>query len=48
MKNTEDTQRVNLFLDPEMVKRAKIQAVKERLPLSKLIDKIIKKHCPEE
>jgi predicted HicB family RNase H-like nuclease len=34
-------QRVNLFLDPEIVLQAKMQALKEDLSLSKLVDKAL-------
>jgi hypothetical protein len=34
-------QRVNLFLDPDIVLQAKVQALKEHMPLSKLVDKAL-------
>ncbi len=34
-------QRVSLFLDPDIVLQAKVQALKEHMPLSKLVDKAI-------
>jgi len=34
-------QRVNLFLDPDNVLQAKVQALQENIPLSKLVDKAI-------
>ena len=36
-----DTQRVNLFLDPDVVLQAKVQALKENVSLSKLVDKAL-------
>jgi predicted HicB family RNase H-like nuclease len=35
------TQRVNLFLDPAVVLQAKMQALKENVSLSKLVDKAL-------
>lgn len=35
------TQRVNLFLDPDIVLRAKFQALREKDSLSKLVDKAL-------
>jgi hypothetical protein len=35
------TQRVNLFLDPDIVLKAKVQALKEDVSLSKLVDKAL-------
>ena len=34
-------QRVNLFLDPDIVLQAKVQALQENIPLSKLVDKVL-------
>jgi hypothetical protein len=34
-------QRVNLFLDPDIVLQAKVQALKENMPLSKLVNKAL-------
>ncbi len=34
-------QRINLFLNPEKVKKAKIMAIEENLSLSQLIDKAL-------
>jgi hypothetical protein len=34
-------QRVNLFLDPDNVLQAKVQALQENMSLSKLVDKAI-------
>jgi hypothetical protein len=41
-------QRVNLFLDPEIVLQAKVQALKENMPLSKLVDKAIAFYLREQ
>jgi hypothetical protein len=38
-------QRVNLFLDPEIVKKAKIQAVEENATLSQVVEIALKKYC---
>lgn len=42
---TEEKQRVNLFLDPEIVKKAKIQAVEENATLSQIVEIALKKYC---
>jgi predicted HicB family RNase H-like nuclease len=39
-----DTQRVNLFLDPDVVLKGKMQALKERISLSQLVDKALDKY----
>lgn len=41
-------QRVNLFLDPEVVKIAKAQALKENSSLSEFIEKTLRKILPSE
>ena len=41
------TQRVNLFLDPGVLERAKAQAFKEGLPLSRFIEKVLNKAVPK-
>jgi hypothetical protein len=41
-------QRVNLFLDPDLVLQAKVQALQERLPLSKLVDKALVLYLREQ
>jgi hypothetical protein len=41
-------QRVNLFLDPDIVLQAKVQALKENMPLSKLVDKAIALYLREQ
>lgn len=38
------TQRVNLFLDPEVVLKAKVQSLKEKLSFSQLTDKALKEY----
>ncbi len=49
--NKEETKkeptRVNLFLDPELVKRAKKRAIDDNISLSQLINNLIKENCPE-
>ena len=42
------TQRVNLFLDPDNVFQAKVQALKENIRLSKLVDKAIALYLQEQ
>jgi hypothetical protein len=42
------TQRVNLFLDPEIVLQAKVQALKEDISLSKLVDKALMRYIQEQ
>lgn len=44
-KPKEGTQRVNLFLDPKIVEKAKIQAIKEKISLSELTDKALEAYC---
>lgn len=45
MKNqSKDERRINLFLNPEIVKAAKIQALPEETSLSKLVDKALKQY----
>ena len=39
-----DKQRLTLFLNPETVKKAKIQALKEEISLSKFIDKVVEEY----
>jgi hypothetical protein len=41
-------QRVNLFLDPDIVLQAKVQALKEHMPLSKLVDKALAVYIREQ
>ena len=41
-------QRVNLFLDPDIVLQAKVQALQEHIPLSKLVDKAIAFYLREQ
>jgi hypothetical protein len=41
-------QRVNLFLDPDIVLQAKVQALKEDLSLSKLVDKALASYIQEQ
>ncbi len=40
-------QRVTLFLDPELVLKAKMQGLHERISLSKLVDKAISQYLLE-
>jgi len=44
-KPKEDTQRVNLFLDPKIVEKAKIQSIREKLSLSELTNKALQAYC---
>jgi hypothetical protein len=41
-------QRVNLFLDPDIVLQAKMQALKEDVSLSKLVDKALAYYIREQ
>jgi hypothetical protein len=41
-------QRVNLFLDPDIVLQAKMQALKEDVLLSKLVDKALASYIREQ
>jgi predicted HicB family RNase H-like nuclease len=41
-------QRVNLFLDPDVVLQAKMQALKEHISLSKLVDKALAYYIREQ
>jgi len=43
-----DRQRVTLFLNPNLVKHAKAQAVIEEMSLTTLIERALVKHLPEE
>jgi hypothetical protein len=40
----QDQIRVNVFLDSEKILQAKVQALKENVSLSKLVDKAIAQH----
>jgi len=42
------TQRVNLFLDPDIVLQAKVQALQENVSLSKLVDKALAFYLQEQ
>jgi hypothetical protein len=42
------TQRVNLFLDSDVVLQAKVQALKEDVSLSKLVDKALAYYLREQ
>ena len=41
-KESKTQQRVNLFLNPILVKKAKIQALKKGISLSQLIDNLVR------
>jgi predicted HicB family RNase H-like nuclease len=41
-------QRVNLFLDPDVVLQAKVQALQEKISLSKLVDKALAYYLREQ
>lgn len=41
-------QRVTLFLNPELLKRAKVQAVVEEISLTVLVEKVLTKYLPKE
>lgn len=43
-----DKQRVTLFLDPSLLKQAKMQAIIEELSLTALIEKALAEYLPEE
>jgi len=45
---TNDKQRTTLFLNPSIVKQAKVQAVVEELTLTSLIEKALIKYLPKE
>ena len=47
MKNN-DKQRVTLFLNPDIVKHAKAQAVVEELSLTNLVEKALVNHLPHK
>ena len=40
-----DKRRIHTFIDAEVVKRAKIQAVKEGITLTELIEKALDEYC---
>lgn len=41
-------QRVTLFLNPKILKQAKIQAVVEEMSLAVLVEKVLTKYLPKE
>jgi hypothetical protein len=43
-----DKQRVTLFLNPKLLKKAKVQAVVEELGLTVLMEKALIKYLPKE
>lgn len=43
-----EKQRATLFLDPSLLKQAKMQAIIEELSLTALIEKALTKYLPEE
>jgi predicted HicB family RNase H-like nuclease len=45
---TNKKQRVTLFLDPNVLKQAKMQAIVEETSLTTLIEEALKKYLPKE
>jgi hypothetical protein len=45
---TNDKQRVTLFLNPKLLKRAKVQAVIEDISLTVIVEKALIKYLPRE
>jgi hypothetical protein len=45
---TNDKKRVTLFLDPKLLKKAKVQAAVEDLRLTVLVEKALAKYLPKE
>lgn len=45
---TNDTQRVTLFLNPDLLKHAKAQAVVEEMSLTSLMEMALVKYLPKE
>ncbi|MDP3941634.1 MAG: hypothetical protein Q8Q49_04990 [bacterium] len=45
---THDTQRVTLFLNPDLIKHAKAQAVIEEVSLTDLVESALAKYLPKE
>ena len=43
-----DKQRVTLFLNPKILKRAKVQAVVEEMSLTILVEKALIKYLPKD
>lgn len=43
-----DKQRVTLFLNPELLKRAKVQAIVEEMSLAFLVEKTLIKYLPKK
>jgi hypothetical protein len=43
-----DKQRVTLFLNPSLLKQARMQAIVEDISLTALIEKILTKYLPKE
>jgi hypothetical protein len=46
--NNKGMQRINLFIDPELVKRAKIYGIKNRISVSKIIQNLIEDYLLSE
>lgn len=47
-KTKKETQRVNLFLDPKIVKAAKIHAIRHNDSLSKVVDQALVKFIDQD
>lgn len=43
-----DKQRVTLFLDQNLLKQAKMQAIVEEVSLAALVEKVLSKYLPKE
>jgi hypothetical protein len=46
--NNKSKQRVTLFLDPNLLKQAKMNALVEEISLAALVERLLIKHLPEE
>ena len=45
---TLDSKRITLFINPSIVKQARVQAVVEELSLTDLVEKALTKYLPKE
>ena len=45
---TRDKHRVTLFLNPELLKHAKAQAIIEEITLTALVERVLTKYLPKE
>ena len=48
MTNINKKQRLTLFINPEIVKQAKVQAIVEGLTLTTFVEKVLVTHLPKE